>query len=69
MGSSFAFAAYGALVEAARELQEAGTYGYLERARVGYYEGAHEAFSGQTLIDALLEPRARPLDLSGLGAR
>jgi 2-methylisocitrate lyase-like PEP mutase family enzyme len=45
VGSSFAFAAYGALVEAARELQDAGTYGYLERARVGYYEGASKAFA------------------------
>ena len=45
VGSSFAFAAYGALVEAARELQHAGTYGYLERARVGYDEGAAEAFA------------------------
>ncbi len=45
VGSSFAFAAYGALVEAARELQGAGTYGFLERARVGYQEGAREAFA------------------------
>jgi 2-methylisocitrate lyase-like PEP mutase family enzyme len=46
VGSSFAFAAYGGLVEAARELRSTGTYGYLERARVGYYEGAREAFAG-----------------------
>jgi 2-methylisocitrate lyase-like PEP mutase family enzyme len=45
VGSSFAFAAYGALVDAVRELQHAGTYGYLEGARVGYYEGAAEAFA------------------------
>jgi 2-methylisocitrate lyase-like PEP mutase family enzyme len=45
VGSSFAFAAYGALVEAARELQQDGTYDFLERARVGYFEGAKEAFS------------------------
>jgi len=45
VGSSFAFAAYGTLVEAARELRDVGTYSYLERARVGYYEGANEAFA------------------------
>ncbi len=45
VGSSFAFSAYGALVEAARELQSAGTHGYLERARLGYYEGALKAFA------------------------
>ncbi len=45
VGSSFAFAAYGALVEAARELQDAGTYGFLERARLGYNEGGRDAFA------------------------
>ena len=45
VGSSFAFAAYGTLLEAARELRDVGTYSYLERARVGYYEGANEAFA------------------------
>jgi 2-methylisocitrate lyase-like PEP mutase family enzyme len=45
VGSTFAFAAYGALVEAARELREAGTYDFLERARVGFFEGAKEAFT------------------------
>ena len=35
VGGAFAFAALGALVEAARELREQGTYGYLERAAVG----------------------------------
>jgi 2-methylisocitrate lyase-like PEP mutase family enzyme len=45
VGSSFAFAAYGTLVEAAKELRDTGGYGFLERARVGYYEGAHEAFT------------------------
>ena len=44
VGSSLAFAAYGTLIKAARELQSAGTYGYLERARLGY-EGALEAFA------------------------
>jgi 2-methylisocitrate lyase-like PEP mutase family enzyme len=46
VGSSFAFAAYGSLIEAARELQDGGSHGYLERARLGYYEGAREAFGG-----------------------
>jgi 2-methylisocitrate lyase-like PEP mutase family enzyme len=32
VGGAFAFAAYGALVEAATELRDAGTYGYLELA-------------------------------------
>jgi 2-methylisocitrate lyase-like PEP mutase family enzyme len=45
VGASFTFAAYGALVEAGRELQQDGTYGFLERARVGYLEGANEAFA------------------------
>lgn len=35
VGGAFAFAALGATVEAARELLEEGTYGYLERAAVG----------------------------------
>lgn len=35
VGGAFAFAALGALVEAARELQTAGTYGYLRGARIG----------------------------------
>ena len=45
VGAAFAFAAYDALVEAAKELQGTGTHGYLERARRGYYESAHEAFA------------------------
>jgi 2-methylisocitrate lyase-like PEP mutase family enzyme len=45
VGSSFAFAAYGALIEAATELQREGSYGFLERARLGYYEGVAEAFA------------------------
>lgn len=45
VGSAFAFAAYDALIKAAMELRDAGTYGYLERARAGYYEGARAAFS------------------------
>jgi 2-methylisocitrate lyase-like PEP mutase family enzyme len=35
VGGAFAFAALGALVEAARELREQGTYGYAQRAGVG----------------------------------
>jgi 2-methylisocitrate lyase-like PEP mutase family enzyme len=35
VGGAFAFAAYGALVEAARELLDQGTYGFWERAKVG----------------------------------
>ena len=37
--------AYGALIEAAREFRDTGTYGHLEAARLGYYEGAREAFT------------------------
>jgi 2-methylisocitrate lyase-like PEP mutase family enzyme len=35
VGGAFAFAALGALTEAASELRDAGTYGFLERARAG----------------------------------
>jgi 2-methylisocitrate lyase-like PEP mutase family enzyme len=35
VGGSFAFAAIGALTEAARELQTAGTYGYLRNSAIG----------------------------------
>ena len=35
VGGAFAYAALGALVEAARELRTAGTYGYLRSARIG----------------------------------
>ena len=35
VGGAFAFAAYGALVEAARELLDKGTYGFWDRAKVG----------------------------------
>jgi 2-methylisocitrate lyase-like PEP mutase family enzyme len=45
VGSAFAFAAYGTLLEAATELRERGTYEYLELARRGYFEGAGEAFA------------------------
>jgi 2-methylisocitrate lyase-like PEP mutase family enzyme len=39
VGGAFAFAALGALVEAARELQHAGTYGYWRLARIGGQAG------------------------------
>jgi 2-methylisocitrate lyase-like PEP mutase family enzyme len=45
VGGAFAFAALGAVVEAARELREQGTYGYLERTRVGA-QAARAAFAG-----------------------
>lgn len=35
VGGAFAYAAFGAVVEAARELQDQGTYGFWERAGVG----------------------------------
>nr|MBA3746504.1 isocitrate lyase/phosphoenolpyruvate mutase family protein [Solirubrobacterales bacterium] len=35
IGGAFAYAALGALVEAARELRESGTYGFWERASTG----------------------------------
>ena len=44
VGGAFAFAALGAVVEAATELREAGTYGYWARARVGV-DAARRAFA------------------------
>jgi 2-methylisocitrate lyase-like PEP mutase family enzyme len=44
VGGAFAFAALGALVEAAEELRDHGTYGYLERAATGG-RAARRAFS------------------------
>lgn len=43
VGGAFAFAAYGALVEAARELLDTGTYGFWDRAKAGR-AAAQEAF-------------------------
>jgi 2-methylisocitrate lyase-like PEP mutase family enzyme len=43
VGGAFAFAALDAAVEAARELREEGTYGFLERSRAGRL-AAREAF-------------------------
>ena len=44
VGGAFAFAALGAVVEAARELREEGTYGFRERAGVGS-KAARAAFT------------------------
>jgi 2-methylisocitrate lyase-like PEP mutase family enzyme len=44
VGGTFAFAALGAVVEAAEELREHGTYGFWDRARVGG-RAARAAFS------------------------
>ncbi len=44
VGGAFAFAALGAVVEAARELREQGTYGFWERVKVGG-KAAREAFA------------------------
>jgi 2-methylisocitrate lyase-like PEP mutase family enzyme len=44
VGGAFAFAALGALVEAAEELQESGTYSFWERAKVGA-KAAQAAFA------------------------
>jgi 2-methylisocitrate lyase-like PEP mutase family enzyme len=44
VGGAFAFTAYAALVEAAQELRERGTYGYIERAGQGA-KAARAAFS------------------------
>lgn len=48
VGSAFAFSAYVGLIEAATELRDAGTYGYLEDAGRGYYQGARYAFAELT---------------------
>lgn len=45
VGGAFAFAAFGAVVEAARELREQGTYGYWDRAKAGS-AAARVAFAG-----------------------
>jgi 2-methylisocitrate lyase-like PEP mutase family enzyme len=45
VGGAFAFAALGSLVEAASELRDQGTYGFLERARTGA-QTAMDAFAG-----------------------
>jgi 2-methylisocitrate lyase-like PEP mutase family enzyme len=43
VGGAFAFAAYSALVEAATELRDQGTYEYLARTRAGV-EAVRSAF-------------------------
>ncbi len=47
VGGAFAFAALGAVVEAARELLDEGTYGFWDRARVGS-KAARTAFATPT---------------------
>ncbi len=44
VGGAFAFTAYAALLDAARELRDSGSYGFLERARRGS-EAARDAFN------------------------
>ena len=44
VGGAFAYAALGAVVEAARELLDEGTYGYFERAGIGL-QAARSAFA------------------------
>jgi 2-methylisocitrate lyase-like PEP mutase family enzyme len=46
VGGAFAFAGLGAVVEAATELRDAGTYGYLERAAAGG-RAARQAFGSR----------------------
>ena len=38
-GGALAFAALGALIEAGQELRDQGTYGFLEKARLGFRAG------------------------------
>ena len=45
VGGSFAFAAFGALVDAATELRDQGTYGYLAGSAAGR-EAVKQAMSG-----------------------
>jgi len=46
IGSAFASGAYGALIQAATEFRDTGTYGFLERSGSAYRELAREAFGG-----------------------
>jgi 2-methylisocitrate lyase-like PEP mutase family enzyme len=45
IGSAFAYDAYGALIQAATEFRNLGTYGFLDRALNAYRELAREAFA------------------------
>jgi hypothetical protein len=47
VGGAFAYAALGAVVEAAAELRERGTYGFWDQARGGA-AAARAAFAGQS---------------------
>jgi 2-methylisocitrate lyase-like PEP mutase family enzyme len=44
IGSAFAYDAYGALIQAATEFRDTGTYGFAGRAMSAYRELAREAF-------------------------
>jgi len=46
IGSAFAYDAYGALIQAATEFRDTGTYSFLDRAVHGYRELASDAFAG-----------------------
>lgn len=45
IGGALAFAAYGTLVESAKTLLEEGTYAWFKRARIGFADGARQAFA------------------------
>ncbi len=45
IGSTFAHGAYDAMVQAATEFRDAGTYGFLDRAMTAYRELAREAYA------------------------
>jgi 2-methylisocitrate lyase-like PEP mutase family enzyme len=45
IGSAFAYDAFGALIQAATEFRDAGTYGFLDRAVNAYRDLAREAFA------------------------
>ena len=45
IGSAFAYDAYGALIQAATEFRNLGTYGFLDRALNAYRELARETFA------------------------
>jgi 2-methylisocitrate lyase-like PEP mutase family enzyme len=52
VGQAFAYGGYGALVDAARELIDDGTYGFMDRAAAG-------VAAGRTAFAPDIEPRAR----------
>lgn len=46
IGSTFAYAAYGAMIRAATEFRDAGTYGFLDRTLAAYRDLSRDAFAG-----------------------